>query len=125
MTKKIVLGLALAGAMLPLAAHAAGDAENGAKVYKRCAACHVVDKEMNRVGPHLVGLFGREAGSVEGYRYSDAMKESGVTWDEETIDKYVENPKSFIPKNKMSFPGLKKEEDRQDLIAYLKEATKS
>lgn len=123
MSKKIILGLALAGAMLPLAAHAEGDAANGEKIYKRCQACHVVDKETNRVGPHLVGLFGRQAGSVEGYRYSSAMQESGITWGEETLDKYLADPKGFIPKNKMAFAGLKKESDRQDVIAYLKEAS--
>lgn len=124
MVKGIVPGLAAALVMLPLAAHADGDAEAGAKVFKRCQACHVVDKEQNRVGPYLLGLFGRKAGSVEGYRYSDAMKSADLVWSEDTLDAYLENPKKLIPKNRMAFPGLKKEADRQNVIAYLEDATR-
>lgn len=104
-------------------AYAQGDAANGEKVYRRCQACHVVNNEQNRVGPHLVGLFGRKAGAVEGYNYSDALKSSDITWDEATLDQWLADPKGFIPKNKMAFPGLKKEEERADVIAYLKQAT--
>jgi cytochrome c len=100
-------------------AYAAGDPVKGANVYKRCSACHVVDKEQNRVGPHLMGVVGRAAGAVEGFKYSDAMKNSGVTWDEANLDKYLADPKGFIPGNKMAFPGLKKEDERADVIAYL------
>jgi len=101
------------------AAHADGDAEAGKKVFNKCKACHVLDKEQNRVGPHLVGIFGRTAGSVDGFNYSDAMANSGIVWDAETIGAYVADPKGYIPNNKMAFPGLKKEEDIADLIAYL------
>lgn len=100
----------------------AGDAAEGEKVFKKCKACHVVDSEKNRLGPHLVGVIGREAGSVEGFKYSKAMQESGITWDETTIAEYLADPKGYIPKNKMAFPGLKKEEDVANVIAYLKEA---
>ena len=106
-------------------AWAQGDPTKGEAVFKRCQACHVVDKEQNRVGPHLVGLIGRKAGSVEGFKYSDAMKNSGITWNEAELDKYLENPKADIPGNRMAFPGLKKPEERADVIAYLKEATAS
>ena len=112
-------------AVLQLAATSAfaqGDPEKGEKVFNRCKACHVVDKEQNRVGPHLVGIIGRPAGSVEGFKYSDAMKNSGKTWDEATIAEYLKNPKGFIPGNKMAFAGLKKEEEVANVIAYLKEA---
>jgi cytochrome c len=102
---------------------AAGDAEEGEKVYRKCKACHVVSEEQNRVGPHLVGIFGREAGSVEGFRYSDAMKESGIVWDEETLAAYLADPRGYIPGNRMTFAGLKDEEDIEDVIAYLKAAT--
>lgn len=111
--------LALSGG----AALADGDPEDGKKVFNKCRACHVVDKPQNRVGPHLVGLFGRQAGSVEDFKYSDAMKESGVTWNEETIAEYVADPRSYIKGNRMAFAGLRDEEDIEDLIAYLQEAT--
>lgn len=104
---------------------AQGDAEAGEKVFNKCKACHVADEPQNRVGPHLVGLFGRQAGSVEGFKYSDAMKESGVTWDEKTIAEYIADPRGYIKGNRMAFVGLKDEEDIEDLIAYLKEATAS
>ena len=104
-------------------AFAQGDPEKGEKVFNRCKACHVVDKEQNRVGPHLVGIIGRPAGSVEGFKYSDALKGWGKTWDEETLAAYLKDPKGYIPGNKMAFAGLKKEEEVADVIAYLKQAT--
>ena len=104
-------------------AAAAQDAEAGKKVFNQCRACHVVDQPTNRVGPHLVGLFGRQAGAVEGYKYSDALKKSGVTWDEETLGKYLKDPKGFIPGNKMAFADVRKDEDLKDLVAYLKSET--
>lgn len=104
------------------AAQAQGDAEAGARVFNRCKACHAVDQEQNRIGPHLVGVFGREAGSVEGFNYSDAMKESGITWDDETLTQYLMNPREFIPGNRMAFAGLRNEEEIQNLLAYLHEA---
>jgi len=102
------------------AALAEGDAAAGEKVFRKCKACHVADAETNRVGPYLVGIVGRPAGMAEGFNYSDAMKDSGVIWDEETLAQYLANPKGFIDKNKMAFPGLKKEEDVANVIAYLK-----
>ncbi|MGI9506597.1 MAG: c-type cytochrome [Geminicoccaceae bacterium] len=107
---------------MPLA-FAEGDAAAGEKVFKKCKACHVIDKEKNRLGPHLIGIVGRTAASVEGFKYSKAMQAAGLTWDEATLDQYLADPKGFVPKNKMAFPGLKKEEDRTNVIAYLKEAT--
>lgn len=99
-----------------------GDAEKGAKVYRKCKTCHVIDSEKNRAGPHQVGIIGRPAGVVDGFKYSKAMAESGLVWDVATIDGYLENPRKFLPGNKMAFPGLKKEQDRKDVIAYLLEA---
>ena len=102
---------------------AQGDPEKGERVFNKCKVCHVADEEKNKVGPTLVGIFGRPAGSVEGFKYSDAMKESGVTWDEETVAAYVADPKGYVPGNKMEFPGLKREQEIADLIAYLQEVT--
>lgn len=104
-------------------ARADGDPAAGEKVFAKCRACHVADKPQNKVGPHLVGLFGRHAGTVEGFKYSDAMKEADITWDEETLDQYLADPKGYIPKNRMIFPGLKTEDERENVIAYLRQAT--
>ena len=104
-------------------AFAEGDAAAGKKIYNKCKTCHALEAGKKKLGPNLRGIIGRMAGSVEGYKYSSAMKDSGVVWTEENIDAYLERPKEFIPGNKMVFPGLKKEQQRADLIAYLKEAT--
>ena len=80
---------------------AEGDAEAGKTVYNQCAACHAIEEGVNRVGPSLYGVMGREAGSVEGFAYSDAMKNSGVTWDEETLSAFLEDPRAYIPGNRM------------------------
>ena len=103
------------------AALAAGDAAKGKKVFNKCKACHSLDAGKNKIGPSLAGVFGRTAGTVEGFKYSDAMTNSGVVWSAETISEYMADPKGFIPKNKMVFVGLKKEADRENLIAYLME----
>jgi cytochrome c2 len=117
----IVAGaLALSGSV----ALAQGDAANGEKVFNKCKACHAVDEPQNKIGPHLVGIFGRPAGSVEDFRYSNAMKESGVTWNEETIAAYLADPRGYIKGNRMALAGLK-EEEIADLLAYLKEASAS
>ena len=115
------LVLATAVFMAASGAMAGGDAKKGKRVFNKCKPCHVIDKATNRIGPHLVGLFGRKAGTVKGYKYSAAMAKSGIVWNEKTIDAYVSNPRKLVPGNKMAFPGLKKEDEREDLIAYLKQ----
>ena len=120
------LGTAVVAGALALASVAAlaqGDAAEGEKVFNKCRACHAVDQPQNKVGPHLVGVFGREAGSVEDFRYSDALEQSGITWSEETIAEYVADPRGYIPGNRMAFAGLQNESEIADLLAYLKEAT--
>ncbi len=115
----IAMGVTLAAAG---AARAEGDPAKGKTVFSKCMACHNVDKDQNKVGPTLHHVVGRKAGSVEGFNYSDAMKNSGVTWDDASLHEYLENPKAKIPGNKMAFPGLPKQEDRDNVIAYIKDA---
>jgi cytochrome c len=117
----VASALALSGGV----ALAQGDAAQGEKVFNKCKACHAVDEAKNKVGPYLVGIFGRPAGTAEGFRYSDAMKESGVTWNEQTLTEYLADPRGYIKGNRMAFAGLKDQEDIADLIAYLKQATAS
>lgn len=122
MTKLSILAatalLALSGAAL-----ADGDPVAGEKVFKKCSACHAVGAgAKNKVGPELNGIVGRKVASVEGFKYSPAMTEFGAgdkVWDAETLNAYLADPKSYVPKNKMAFAGLKKEDERADVIAYL------
>jgi cytochrome c len=100
-----------------------GDADKGKKVFAKCMACHTLEAGKNKVGPSLHGIIGRKSGSIEGFSYSDAMKNANLTWDEETLDKYLAAPKKEVPGNKMAFPGLPKEDDRKNVIAYLKQAS--
>ena len=98
----------------------AGDVAKGEKVFKRCKACHYADKEKNKTGPYLVDVIGRKAGSIDGYKYSKAMRESQLVWDEATLTAYLKAPKKFLKGTKMAFAGLKKEADIKNVIAYLK-----
>jgi cytochrome c len=122
---KIAIQLAAAAVICSVSttAMAQGDAAKGENVFKKCKICHQVgDGAKNQVGPQLNGVIGRKAGSLEGFSYSPAMKEAGekgIVWNAENIAKYIENPRDFIPKNKMAFVGLKKEDERADVIAYL------
>lgn len=98
----------------------AQDAAAGEKVFVVCKACHQVgDTAKNVVGPVLNGLIGRKSGSVEGYSYSAANKNSGITWDEATFSEYIKDPKAKIPGTKMAFAGIKDEQKIKDLIAFL------
>jgi cytochrome c len=100
----------------------AQDAAAGEKVFAQCRACHQVGPNAkNAVGPVLNDLFGRPAGTVEGYNYSPANKNSGITWDEATFKEYIQNPRAKIPGTKMIYAGLKDEQRINDLIAFLKQ----
>jgi cytochrome c len=97
-----------------------GDPKRGESVYSRCLACHAL--AYDRTGPRHCGLFGRKAGSVPGFDYSKAMKQSGIVWSRETLDKFLENPRKDIPGTKMTYAGIKNAQERADVIAYLKQA---
>lgn len=119
----MVSGALAAGA----AAQEPGDPVLGAKVFKKCAACHTVEAgKKSPTGPSLHGLFGRTAGTLEGFAFSDAMKEAGAAgrvWDEASLTEYLRDPKKSVPKTKMAFVGLKKDADLANVIAYLKQAS--
>lgn len=101
----------------------AADTSKGARVFQQCKTCHTVEKGgKNGVGPSLSGVFGRKAGTIEGFGYSEAMKGAGFEWDETRIAQYVKDPKNFLPGNKMAFAGIKQQAQIDDLIAYLREA---
>ncbi len=122
-----MLGLAfgaLSGAGAALAAYV-GDPERGAEIFRKCASCHAVGEgAKNKVGPHLNGVFGRRAGSIDGFRYSKALRrmgDDGLIWNGETLDAYIENPKALVSKTRMNFRGLKEHDDREDVLAYLRQ----
>ena len=110
--------------LIPTAGIAA-DTAAGQAIFNRCKICHTLESgDRNTVGPNLHGVFGRKAGTSEGFVYSEGMKSSGITWDDEQVAKYLHNPREFIPGNKMAFPGIKDDKEMADLLAYLHEATK-
>jgi cytochrome c len=120
---KVYVLAALAAAIVVTPALAEGEAAKGEKVFAKCRACHENDKGVNKVGPTLKGIVGRKAASLADYKYSEAMlakAAEGVVWDEATLAAYLPDPKKFVPKTKMAFPGLKKPEEIADLIAFLK-----
>jgi cytochrome c len=120
-----ILGLSL---VLPLAAHAnEPDLGKGAKVFKKCAACHTLaDGEPNKIGPNLFGMFDREVASLEDFNFSDGMTTRAAeigTWDDANLAEYLTKPRDYVPGTNMSFVGLRKEKDRVNLIAYLRQET--
>jgi cytochrome c len=118
----------LLGAVVLLAAagtaRADGDAARGEKRFEECATCHTVERGLNNVGPSLFGLIGRKAGEIAEFRYSPALKKSGLTWTPQTLDTFIADPQKQVPGNRMPFAGMPDAGDRADLIAYLQKATK-
>ena len=111
---------ALASLMaLSTPALAEGNIKAGKKIIKKCKACHDVKEGKNKVGPSLYNIVGATAGKVEGFKYSKAMAESGLVWDDANLRAFVTKPKELVPGNRMAFAGLKKEKQIDDLIAYL------
>lgn len=108
----------------PAAADARGDPVRGEQLYSQCIGCHQIGEgAVNRIGPHLNGLFDRAAGAVEGFRYSEGMQRAatnGLIWDHDSLDAYLENPRALVSQTRMGFRGLPQETDRNDLIAYLR-----
>jgi cytochrome c len=119
----VAIGALAVSALIASATQAAiGDPMHGAQIYQRCQLCHSIEHDL--VGPRHLGLFGRKAGSIAGYPYSAAMRNSGITWSEETLNQFLSGPQAFVPGTRMTFTGLPNEQDRADVIAYLKDATK-
>lgn len=123
-TLATALTLAAVAATGGNATEAIGDAQQGKKLFSQCKGCHEVGKgAKDRVGPHLNGIFGRKAAAHEGFAYSESMERAGVDgliWTIETLDAYIENPRVLVSKTRMSYRGMKKPEDRADLLAYLR-----
>lgn len=99
------------------------DPVHGKAIFAQCQACHSAEPGKNMIGPSLAGLVGRKAGTIAGYAYSNANKNSGITWTAEKLFQYLEKPQRVVPGTKMTYPGLPKAQDRADVIAYLKNPT--
>jgi len=120
MMKRILAAMGMSAALTVTAQ--AQDAATGEKVFAVCRPCHQVgETAKNGVGPKLNGLFGRKSGAIEGYSYTDANKNSGITWDEATFAEYIRDPRAKIPGTKMVYAGLKDDQRVKDLIAFLKQ----
>ena len=119
-------GLAPIGLLLLLSAnaHADGDVARGEQRFQDCAACHATQPGVNNVGPSLHGVFERKAATVADFRYSPALKRSGITWTAEAIDAFLADPQKVVPNNRMPYAGMPDANDRADLIAYLLKAVK-
>jgi cytochrome c len=115
----LLVTLLLAGA-----ARADGDAAHGEVKFQDCAACHKLEAGANNLGPSLHGIFTRKAGELADFRYSPAIKRSGIGWTAETLDKFIADPQAMVPGNRMPYAGMASPNDRADLIAYLQKMTK-
>ncbi len=105
-------------------ARADGDAGRGEKRFEECATCHTLERGVNNVGPSLNGVFERKAGEIADFRYSPALKKSGITWTPQALDTFIADPQKEVPGNRMPFAGMPDAGDRADLIAYLQKAAK-
>ncbi|HMH89095.1 MAG TPA: cytochrome c family protein [Steroidobacteraceae bacterium] len=114
---------ALSVLLLAGAARADGDAVRGEARFQDCAACHRLEAGTNNVGPSLHGILTRKAGEIADFRYSPAIKRSGIVWTPETLDKFITDPQALVPGNRMPYAGMANASDRADLIAYLTKAS--
>ena len=124
MSRYIISSVIIGALSLASVTSSAIDKKRGKRVFNKCKACHSLIAGRNHVGPTLYGIFGRKAAILPNYRYSKAMKNSGITWDEESLRKYLERPRVFVKGTRMAFAGVKKRDEMDDLIAFLKDATK-
>ncbi|MGT2504709.1 cytochrome c family protein (plasmid) [Bradyrhizobium guangxiense] len=124
MRKLGLLALAIVAFQTPASAQQ-GDASSGRQAFRVCAACHSLEPDRNMTGPSLAGLWGRKAGGLASFeRYSDALKSSGIIWDDRSLDSWLTDPDRMVPDNEMPFNGIKDARMRADLLAFLKEATR-
>jgi cytochrome c2 len=121
-TRKIMWVAALLAATG--AAHAEGDAARGEKRFEDCAACHKLQADTNDVGPTLYGVFQRKAGELADFRFSPALRRSGITWTVQSLDAFIADPQKMVPANRMPYAGMPDPNDRADLIAYLQKVAK-
>ena len=110
--------------LLTCSAYAGGDVARGEARFQDCAACHKLEAGANNVGPSLHDIFTRKAGTLDDFRYSPAMKRSGIVWTAEALDKFIADPQAMVPANRMPYAGMANSSDRDDLIAYLQKMTK-
>jgi cytochrome c len=102
-----------------------GNATNGERMYRACAACHSLEPDKNMTGPSLADIWNRKSGGLPSFpRYSPALKSAGIIWNDDTLNEWIKDPQHFIPGNTMTFPGMKEPRQRADLLAYLKDASK-
>ncbi len=123
MKKAVLIALAMTFCTSLAQAQAVGDAAKGEQIYKKCLVCHVIADKANKVGPSLLGIVDQKAGAAEGFKYSEAFKTyaaTGVVWVDKTLDAWLTNPKAVVKGTKMVFVGMKNEQERADVIAYLK-----
>lgn len=119
----VAIALLMLPALAPAGHANAADTRRGEEIFRKCITCHTLEPGgRNRVGPRLAGLFGRTAGTVSDYRYTDALRQSGIVWNDKTLDAYLKDSEAFVPGTKM-YGGLTLDADRADLIAYLRRAT--
>jgi cytochrome c len=120
---KLLLSSAIALLPMHSVAHAQ-DAKRGEKLYEECVACHATERGVNGVGPDLHGVFGRKAAELADFRYSPALKRSGITWTAQNLDSYIADPQKAVPANRMPYSGMPEARDRADLIAYIQTVLK-
>jgi cytochrome c len=118
------LASALALVMATRPSDAGGDAGRGQKFYEECIACHSLERGVHGIGPSLHGVFNRRAGELSDYRYSPALKRSGIVWTADTLDAFIADSQQFLPANRMPYAGMPNAADRADLIAYLQQVAK-